>query len=79
MDKKEIAEVFEEIGTLFSSKAKYSNKERWILFACPRGKINVDSGAQKALRDGASLLPCGITSVEGEFRDGDVVRIGDFA
>ena len=69
----------EEIGTLFSSKAKYSNKERWILFACPRGKINVDSGAQKALREGASLLPCGITSVEGEFRDGDVVRIGDFA
>jgi glutamate 5-kinase len=69
----------EEIGTLFSSKAKYSNKERWILFACPRGRINVDAGAQKALREGASLLPCGITSVEGEFRDGDVVRIGDFA
>jgi glutamate 5-kinase len=69
----------EDIGTLFSSKAKYSNRERWILFACPRGKINVDAGAQKALRAGASLLPCGITSVDGEFRDGDVVRIGDFA
>ena len=69
----------EDIGTLFSSKAKYSNKERWILFACPRGKINVDAGAQKALRGGASLLPCGITSIEGDFRDGDVVRIGDFA
>jgi glutamate 5-kinase len=69
----------EDIGTLFSSKAKYSNKERWILFACPRGKINVDAGAQKALRSGASLLPCGITSVDGEFREGDVVRLGDFA
>ena len=69
----------EDIGTLFSSKAKYSNKERWILFACPRGKINVDAGAQKALRGGASLLPCGIISIEGDFRDGDVVRIGDFA
>lgn len=69
----------EEIGTLFTASSKYSNKQRWILFAGPKGKINVDAGAEKALRQGKSLLPCGITSVEGKFKEGDVVRIGAFA
>ncbi|MEM0448870.1 MAG: glutamate 5-kinase [Methanomassiliicoccales archaeon] len=69
----------EEIGTLFTAKSRYSNKERWILFAAPKGKINVDAGAEKALRNGKSLLPCGITSFEGRFKKGDVVRIGNFA
>ena len=50
-----------------------------MLFACPRGKITIDDGAEKALRSGKSLLPCGITSVEGKFRKGDVVRINSFA
>lgn len=69
----------EEIGTLFTPKRRYSNRERWILFASPRGKIFVDSGAERALREGKSLLPLGIDDVEGDFREGDVVRIGDFA
>jgi len=69
----------ENIGTLFSAKAMYTNRERWILYASPRGKINVDPGAEGALRAGGSLLPCGIISVEGRFKKGDVVRIGSFA
>ena len=69
----------EELGTLFTARSHYTNRERWILFACPRGKIVVDGGAELALRDGGSLLPCGIMSVEGRFRKGDVVRIGNFA
>jgi glutamate 5-kinase len=69
----------EEIGTLFTPKRKYSNRERWILFANPRGEIFVDSGAERALRNGKSLLPMGIDGVEGDFEKGDVVRIGDFA
>jgi glutamate 5-kinase len=69
----------EEIGTLFTAQASYSNRERWILFACPRGKILVDEGAEKALREGNSLLPCGIAGIEGRFKKGDVVRIGAFA
>ena len=69
----------EEIGTLFTPKRRYTNKERWILFSSPRGRIVVDMGAEMALRDGKSLLPCGIASFEGRFRKGDVVRIGDFA
>ena len=69
----------EEIGTLFTPKRRYTNKERWVLFASPRGKIFVDSGAEKALRDGKSLLIWGIDAVEGKFEEGDVVRIDDFA
>jgi len=69
----------EEIGTLFTAKARYTNKERWILFSCPRGKLIVDEGAEGALRNGRSLLACGITKVEGSFGKGEVVRIGGFA
>jgi glutamate 5-kinase len=69
----------EELGTLFTAQLRYTNKQRWILFAAPKGKIIVDSGADKAIRNGKSLLPCGITSIEGKFKKGDVVRIGAHA
>ena len=69
----------ENLGTFFSARSLYTNRERWILYASPRGKIAVDAGAEAALRDGGSLLPCGITSVEGRFKEGDVVRLGTFA
>ena len=69
----------EELGTLFSPHASYTNRERWIIFACPRGKLVVDEGAEAALRAGNSLLPCGIAEVEGKFKKGDIVRINSFA
>lgn len=69
----------EEIGTLFTATPKYTIKERWILFACPRGKLVIDQGAEKAVKEGKSLLLCGVQSVEGNFKKGDVVRIGNFA
>jgi glutamate 5-kinase len=58
----------EDIGTLFTAKAHYSNKERWILFAGPRGKILVDEGAEKALRVGKSPSPAAWSGSEGKFR-----------
>ncbi|OPY31367.1 MAG: Isopentenyl phosphate kinase [Methanomassiliicoccales archaeon PtaU1.Bin124] len=69
----------EELGTLFTARKVYSNKQRWILFASPKGKMTIDQGAEKAVRDGRSLLACGVTAVEGNFRPGDVVRINTFA
>ncbi len=69
----------EDIGTLFTGRSIYTNKERWMLFACPRGKISVDEGAETALRKGGSLLPCGIIDIEGAFEAGEIVRIGTFA
>ena len=41
----------------------------------PSGIITVDTGAASALKRGASLLPAGITGVEGEFRRGDAVAV----
>jgi len=40
-----------------------------------QGALTVDHGAARALVHGGSLLPVGITQVEGEFDRGDTVRI----
>jgi glutamate 5-kinase len=51
-------------------------RKRWIggtLVA--RGAVVVDSGAAAALASGKSLLPAGVTRVEGHFERGDAVAI----
>ena len=68
----------EEVGTIFIPKAdKLRSRKRWIAYATlPKGKIVVDEGAAKALIEaGKSLLPVGITAVEGEFEAGDMVAV----
>jgi glutamate 5-kinase len=45
----------------------------------PRGVLHVDAGAARALAAGASLLPVGVTRVDGEFQRGDAVVIRDQA
>ncbi len=51
-------------------------RKRWIAGALGSGaRIAVDAGAANALRRGKSLLPAGVTAVEGNFRRGDAVRI----
>ena len=39
--------------------------------------MTIDAGAAKALKSGKSLLPAGVTRVEGEFARGDCVAIRD--
>ena len=39
----------------------------------PKGFVHLDEGAVTALQKGASLLPAGVTSVEGSFQRGDMV------
>lgn len=41
----------------------------------PQGALVIDDGAAAALRAGKSLLPAGVTGVEGAFEKGDAVRI----
>jgi len=41
----------------------------------PRGSLEIDAGAAKALRAGSSLLPAGVTAVSGHFAKGDAVSI----
>ena len=55
-------------------------RKRWIAGALePMGAIVIDAGALTALATGKSLLPAGVTGVEGEFERGDpvIVRAAD--
>jgi len=68
----------QEIGTLFLPATDGLNRRKhWIAYTLrPAGKVLVDAGAQKALVEkGTSLLPSGITGVEGRFERGRCVRI----
>lgn len=51
-------------------------RKRWIAGSLkPVGTIVVDDGAARALSRGNSLLPAGVTSVEGSFERGDPVVV----
>jgi glutamate 5-kinase len=51
-------------------------RKRWIAGAVtPAGTITVDGGAAGALAQGKSLLPAGVTEVDGAFERGDAVVI----
>jgi glutamate 5-kinase len=51
-------------------------KKRWISGQLePKGAVYLDAGAEKALMSGKSLLPAGVTRLEGAFDRGDAVLI----
>ncbi len=51
-------------------------RKAWIAGSLvARGAVTVDDGAQRSLADGRSLLPVGITAIEGEFARGDAVVV----
>ena len=51
-------------------------RKQWIVGTLkPRGNIRVDAGAERALAAGRSLLPAGVTVVEGAFERGDAVSV----
>ena len=51
-------------------------RKRWIAGQLePKGTVQIDAGAEKALLSGKSLLPAGVTRVEGAFERGDAVII----
>lgn len=68
----------EQIGTRFSpSISRPESRKRWLLAGyTASGRIIVDNGARQALIEhGSSLLPIGVTSVEGDFNRGDTIGI----
>jgi glutamate 5-kinase len=71
----------EPVGTLFLPHGQdVSSWKRWFGFTVrPKGTFRIDAGARQAVLDGKSLLPIGVTAVEGEFGKGDVVSICDLA
>ena len=51
-------------------------RKRWIAGQLePKGFVEVDAGAERALFSGKSLLPAGVTKVGGAFERGDAVVI----
>ncbi len=51
-------------------------RKRWIASALkPAGTIVVDNGAIGALNGGKSLLPAGVTDIQGQFERGDAVLV----
>jgi glutamate 5-kinase len=53
-------------------------RKTWIAGALnPVGTLTVDEGAEKALKQGRSLLPVGVKAVSGYFERGDAVAIVD--
>jgi len=67
-----------DVGTFFKPQNPMSAVKRWIAYgAAVKGQIHVNEGAKKAILEGSSLLPVGVTRVVGHFNFGDVVSIVD--
>lgn len=56
----------------------HTARKNWIAGTVkPKGILTIDEGAIKALKNGRSLLPAGIKSMEGRFERGDAIIIQD--
>jgi glutamate 5-kinase len=68
------------VGTLFHRvRERPAARLFWLAHAtAPRGRLHLDAGAVRAIVDRrASLLPAGITAVDGRFSAGDPVDLVD--
>ena len=68
----------EPTGTRFHpQEGRVSSFKLWLRYAKPtHGRLTVDEGAERALRErGTSLLPVGVVGVEGDFEAGDAVEV----
>ena len=63
---------FPALGSLVESRKRYL-----LAGGRARGRLYVDNGAAHALQPGGSLLPVGISRVEGKFQRGDTVNVTD--
>ena len=63
-------------GTVFVAGGAAKAKKAWLAGRLTaKGRLHVDAGAVRALRDGRSLLAAGVQRVEGRFARGDVVEV----
>ena len=68
----------DSVGTWLPPRGKRQRGRKvWIAFASGiRGRVLVDAGAERALRDsGRSLLAAGVKSVDGDFDAGEAVEV----
>lgn len=72
----------EQIGTHLQAPAvKMAARKQWLADYLPlQGKVTLDAGAVNVLQNsGKSLLPVGVTAVEGVFQRGELVACCDHA
>lgn len=79
-DPSQIQKVFmgEQVGTVFlSNQPLVNSRKHWIAYGPHlNGELMVDEGAEVALlKHGKSLLPSGILTINGEFDEGDLLKI----
>ncbi|MGD9522113.1 MAG: PUA domain-containing protein, partial [Tepidiphilus sp.] len=69
----------EPLGTLlYAERNRLAARKQWLADHLKlAGRLYVDAGAARALRQGKSLLPVGVTRVEGEFVRGAAVACLD--
>lgn len=70
----------EPLGTTFLPLTTHlESRKRFLLagMAESSGTLRIDAGAVKALRKGGSILPVGVTAVEGEFSRGQSLTVVD--
>ena len=68
----------EAIGTALRARTqKLAARKQWMVDHLQmRGAVLVDAGAAQKLRgEGKSLLPIGVTEVQGDFHRGDVIAV----
>ena len=67
----------EKLGTWFQAVATSVESRKRYILAGGRvpGYVRVDAGAMQALQRGSSLLPVGVTTVEGTFERGDTIQV----
>ncbi|MEX2502968.1 MAG: glutamate 5-kinase [Trueperaceae bacterium] len=67
----------ERVGTRIAAGRHLSARKAWLAHLPSVGTIDLDPGAVRALRQGRSLLPSGVTGCRGPFRFGDAVDLTD--
>lgn len=69
------------IGTRIRARERVSSVKKWLAHhRASKADVHVNDGAARALTDSArvsSLLPIGITAIDGDFEKGDLLRILD--
>ena len=68
----------EKFTHFFPKVSSLDAKKKWIIGSLnSNGKITIDNGASKALRNGKSLLAAGIIRIDGFFKKGENVLVLD--
>ena len=72
-----LAQTARDVGTVVLPQTRLRQRKQWIAFSSGyRGTVTINAGAERALvGQRSSLLPVGISKVDGAFGRGETVRV----